>query len=61
MPWTPTGTYTVEGRKVSFTFNWTTPGVFWWRATGEFDSKDAMSGDFQDQDGATGTWEATRK
>ncbi|HSQ35546.1 MAG TPA: hypothetical protein VLQ89_06105, partial [Candidatus Binatia bacterium] len=52
------GPYTVDGKKVTWTFISEDPTFVW---TGEFDSKDAMSGTMNWSDaGLSGTWTATR-
>ncbi len=54
--WTDTGTYTVDGKKVTFQFN-SDPWIF----TGEFTDKDIMSGNHTWPALAiNGTWTATR-
>jgi len=53
-----TGTYTVDGKNVTWTLSSYDPGFKW---TGQFDSKDTMSGTVDiPSEGASGTWTATR-
>jgi hypothetical protein len=57
-PYGYSGTYTVDGKKVSWTISGYDPGFTW---TGQFSSKDAMSGSLAlPAEGVTGTWTATR-
>lgn len=52
------GTYTVDGKDVTWTLSSYDPGFKW---TGQFDSKDTMSGTMViPSEGASGTWTATR-
>ena len=56
--WTGTGTYTVDGKKVTFTLRWpnNNTNIF----TGQFDEKDKMSGRFLESNIFTGPWTAVR-
>lgn len=52
-----TGSYTSDGKNVSFVIN----STYAWNHTGSFESKDKMSGTFTYPSGVgTGTWYATR-
>ena len=52
------GTYTVDGKNVTWVLSSEDPSFIW---TGQFDSKDAMSGTINwSAKGASGTWTATR-
>lgn len=52
-----TGTYTVDGKKVSFNFTFLTLRADY---TGEFTGKDSMSGTMTNNGGDSGTWTAVR-
>jgi len=51
------GTYTVDGKNVTFTLSWSNTIITF---TGQFDGKDKMSGSFNEASKWTGTWTAVR-
>jgi hypothetical protein len=56
--WSGTGTYTVDGKNVTFTLRWPNDNTSTF--TGQFDGKDKMSGRFHETNNFDGPWTAVR-
>jgi hypothetical protein len=56
--WGGSGTYSVDGKKVSFTIRWPNDNTSTY--TGTFDGKDKMNGRFHESVGFDGPWTAVR-
>jgi len=56
--WYGTGTYTVNGKNVTFTLRWSNDNTSTF--TGQFDGKDKMNGTFHESNDFDGSWTAVR-